>query len=519
MPSPAVCARWLVALCCVLAWPVSPLSAQDGAWSVEKLNGFKDRWGDLVDVPVRIEGRLATQGKGVLRLVKSSLAFQVTDEQLRNIVSARAVEVSGRVQKDRNTGKYVFEVSQLKTIPTDLEHVRTREAALKNPKPEDLYSLADWIAPRARFYNDQPLAEAMLAINQRGIDLEYRDLAGDSAGPLMALADKAEKRGLSKSRVQELRHESCVVEWQRLKQSPGETAAIQTLIGRVSRLFPGCERPVDVAVPALQQQYFADPLGLYRVADAEQRPRLQRWLYAALDLMLIESGAFADGRNGQQIAAEIEARVPELATRAADYRKKFDDFRIERAAKSTRQEVVDLANEFRQRSEPDRARQVLEAWLAGKEEPWRRDGAAGLVNLAQEYRQLLSRNDRAKDLLLEAWRMQPDLTAVTDGLNAIGYVLKDNQWQPMKQVMEEPIAAVEASPFGAAISEGRVEVGMTSQDLTRALGRPDSISRLLTGRGRTEVWSYGQRGRNRIGVRLEQTERAELKVVAVQSGR
>ena len=60
--------------------------------------------------------------------------------------------------------------------------------------------------------------------------------------------------------------------------------------------------------------------------------------------------------------------------------------------------------------------------------------------------------------------------------------------------------------------------GMTATDLRKLLGQPASLSRAITSRGITEVWSFGPVGGSRLVVRLEQKGRdADPTVTAVSN--
>jgi hypothetical protein len=68
----------------------------------------------------------------------------------------------------------------------------------------------------------------------------------------------------------------------------------------------------------------------------------------------------------------------------------------------------------------------------------------------------------------------------------------------------------------AALREGRVEVGMTADQIRKGLGPPRTATRFATAGETTEVWTYGQAGGSQLVVYFQrQKPQPDSRVVGV----
>ncbi len=481
----------------------APLSfAADSVWSVEYLNSRKAEWEQLTGPTLRVEGRIATHGKGQLRLIKCELAFHATEAQLRQLNGRRVVELVGSLKKQ--DGKLAFEVAQILVLPTDVEQFESRTVKLRNPRPADWYELGDWAAGRGRFYDDAEITKKALSAYANGVKLEWRALPANDGEARIQLARKVQQYKLPDDQRMEILHEGYRLLWQTaLKPEPAkqpDPATWTQLAARLADDLPGSTESLPQFPAELKQRYEREALTLYRESPAATRRQLHRLFYASVILKSIELEAAADGRDGNVIADRIEQAVPEAKALAETYREKKLTWRLARAATATRQEIEQLASDYRSRQQPVPARQALQTWLQAREGRMRDDGSLGLMQLADDHLALLKDETKAAALLKEAHKLDPSLDEVNRRLESLGYKLDRGAWT--RDVAAKPAGG---APKPEAPATTSIAVGMTASALRAFQGRPESIGRAMTRNGLTEVWSYGTPGTSRLIVHLERT--------------
>ena len=220
-------------------------------------------------------------------------------------------------------------------------------------------------------------------------------------------------------------------------------------------------------------------------------------------------GVSADGRDGDQIAEKIERLIPEEATLAEQQRGLRLAYRVAHLSTETRADVENLAARLRERGQDDVARQALLQWIKSHELRLKGDGVIGLLRLADEYLSLLNNEAVAVEYLSDAYRIDPTFEEVKTKFASLGY-----QWQKSRWIKGNSSNSNSANPTPQAPTG--ISKGMASAELRKLLGEPGSLSRAITSRGITEVWSFGPAGGSRLVVRLEQKGRdTEPKVTAV----
>ena len=488
----------IVVLLSLLAFAPLTLAAE-GVWSVEFLNSRKAEWEQLIGPTIRLEGRITLHGKGQLRLAKCELIFHATEAQLRALNGKRTVELTGKFKKD--DGKLSFEVAQIQVVPTDVEQFESRTVKLRNPRPGEWYELGDWAAGRGRFYADDELTKKALTAFANGVKIEWRTLPADDGEARIRLAHKVEQYKLPDEQRMEILHEGYWQLWQTaLKAKLPEPAIWSQLATRLADDLPGSTQPLPQFPAELKKRYELQALTLYRESPEATRQQLHRLFYAAVVLKPIVLGAAADGRDGNVIADRIEQAVPEENALAEKYRGAKLAWRLARAATATRQEVEQLANDYRSRQQPVLARQALQTWLLAREGRLREDGSTGLMQLADDYLALLRDETKAAALLKEAHLLDPAFEDVARKLESLGYKLDRGAWT--KAVAAKPAGD---TPKPETTSTGGIAVGMTASALRTLMGRPGSTGRAITSTGLIEVWSYGTLGTSRLIVHLERT--------------
>lgn len=497
MPAPAVALAVLLSFA-VLA-PIAE-AAEPATWSIETFNSKRDDWETLVGIPLKVEGRYSSLGKDLLRFTNCPLSFVLSPDVPPPAAKSRRVEVTGRLTKQE--GKLVFRVERLRELPSELVELRTRARQFRNAAPSDWYELGDWGAGRAKFYEDAELARAAREIYTQGILLERDRLPRDEVEGLLALADKAKQFGLTESLRSELAYEGLQRRWDALRRNDGSPEELEALAAAIAERLPESRTPLNPPQPRLHEKYRTSPLGVYRDSGSDDRQKLHRIFYTDVALRIILQQAREDGRNGFDVAQKIDEQVPEQRALAESYRDRAMTFRLARIGTAGRQDALNLAEQFRQRNQPEKARETLRNWIKSREPLLRQDGTAGLIRLADDYLSLLEDDRTAAALLIEAYELDPQLEETATRLSRLGYQLRDGKWLNPRQAANEP-----EDPVRQAMREGRVIVGMSDEEVRKSLGRPTSIARAATAAHVSEIWIYGEPGSSRLAVEFSRLPR------------
>ncbi|HET6423917.1 MAG TPA: hypothetical protein VFG20_09555 [Planctomycetaceae bacterium] len=488
-------ARGVMALVCWWAVGASPVSAQ--TWSVQKLQASKAEWDKLLDVPMQVEGRMASILKNQLRLQKCDLTFTATEELARLATNAKQVELSGRLRKEN--GRITFDVGNLKSVPTDMEQFQTRELAIKGNRADEWYALADWARERGEFYDDAALKDAARLCLTRGIASEVRTVSKDDFQGRLKLADKAAGFKLPASVSQDLRHEAFRDWWQfATVNNPEGAQALAALEARLRDVWPDAFRPLANWPDELAAAYIKDPLVTFHDADPLEQRQLQRVFAAQVLIRRITLEAPNDGRNGNEIAEKLASAVPDQPALANAYRDKALDYRLSQIGKASRQEALALSDQFRQRNRVVLSVETLRKWLAAREnERTSQADAPTLIALADDYRQWLKDDAKAIALLKAAHQLEPLSEDVLSRMKDLGLEQRGGRWEPI--VNAAPVNKPSALPG----SESPIAIGMTAKELQESIGQPQSRTIVATLGGVEEWWTFGAGEGSRLMIQLQ----------------
>jgi hypothetical protein len=490
-----------------------PARAAENVWSTDYFNSRKSDWEQFVGAVVRIEGRVSLAGGGQFRLVKCDLPIHASDTMIRSLQAKKSVEITGRFKRDN--GKLVFEADRIQNLPTDLEQYNSRTAKLRNDDAADWYEVGDWASERSRFYDDADLAKKARTAYEHGLMAESRNLKADDAGGRFQLATKVAGYKLPEALRMELMHEGDRILWHAaLKARPFDRDSWAKLIKKLAEDLPGSTQPLKAIPEELAGRYEREPLAVYHDSPDDVRKQLHRILYTNVLIKVIGEDAAPDGRNGDAIAARLEAEAPEFPQLAKQYRDQKMTWRIGQAATATRPEIEQLAADLRTRQQPDQARLVLTKWLRAREPRLRQDGAVGYLQLADEYLLLLQDERNAVAVLAEAHKLDPAFADVTEKLQSLGYADVGGTWvKSLQPKVPNPVEMPDA------VIPGTFAIGMNAATARNVMGS-GVTGRVLTKRGVSEVWSFGAPGTSRVIIRLEGTNLSpELRVTDIRSER
>jgi hypothetical protein len=419
------------------------------------------------------------------------------------------IEMSGKVHFDKKLGEFAFQVESAREVASDVDHFHELRRKLRQQPAEKWFELGKWAEVRGSFYNDSALLDLSQDAIVTGFDLERKQLARDNPEGLLKLAEKAIFYKLKKSLRQEMVHEAYYLLWDRSrKMAPAE---LQDLAEQMAGGMPDCTKPVPFVQTDLIKKYQKAPLETYAAADSEGRHQIHRFLYSDLRLRVITSRLAADGSNGFEIATQIDEDVREQHLIAEKYRDQALAAKASEVTSLTRSQVLELADQYRARQKIKEADQLIESWLTRRLRALEPDDTEGLLEVSEEYRRMLNQRDQANRLLIDAWKRNPKAADIKERLEQEGYHLDGGNWLSAAEFNNRPEGQLEK-----AIRAGRVEVGMTTSHVRRALGEPVSVARVVTSGQVTEVWKYGLTDTTHLVVRLvKRGSQSELTVANV----
>lgn len=478
----------------------APTALLAAGQSVEDFLKTKPRWPKLIGSTFRIEGRVATGAGNILKLNKLPILF-ISEEELPELRGADvAVEVVGRLQK-RESGVFEFELLSLTKTESDLQRLNRVRVDLPRDDPAPWYELGDWAMNRVRFYQsgrklDKQLTEEATQLYRMAIRKERTSMSRPNYDRLKALAIKSERYGLGGEFKLPFLYEAHYRTWDDIRRRATSQELANVAI-RIAGELPEANKPVDEFDEEFVNEWRKGPVSYYGEAPESLRPQLHRLLYQQVMLDSIEKDAAADGSNGDRIAARIDEAIPEFSTLAAEYRLKNFDWRIDHVTDLSRDEALALKRELIDAGKETQADKTFRKWFQKVETKLRQQGASGLIELAAQYESLFDDGQTTVQLLLEADRLKPGSSYVEDRLDAYGYTRVEGRWRRQGEVTPGDI-----SPIGKAMRDGRVIRGMTSEQVQKTLGPPDTVSRVLTSRDVIEYWLYSTSSGSRMSVRL-----------------
>lgn len=481
--------------------------AANPVWSVETFNRLKPKWDSFGQTRLRVEGRYSALSGGLLKFKNCDLQFRSKRGQKlpRPTGADKTVEVTGYLT--RENGKRAFIVLSLKRLDSDLNTFKKRKTALRGKDPVEWYKLAEWAAGRSKFYDDEELAAKAVSALERAIDAERRTIPANDGDALYKLAVKAKDLGVSTDLELELMHVAYRVQWKQAKTPDAKT--LWNLAEQITKDLSGSEKPLEPPQPKLSERYAFDPVDVYRQADLPTRKKLNRVFYGEVALAAILKNASADGSNGFAVAADIDKHLPERHELAETYRDNELKYKLADVGTLKKSQAVELAGQFRKRKQPKLAKQTFQDWLTAKKQRLRKDDGAGLMQLAEEYHNLLEDDERAGKLLLEAAALSPNSPEITERLQKLGYEKKNGRWLSAR--------VAKSTPFDAAAEALRN--GMTPAQVRSIMGgAPTFIAKSASSRHISEVWIYGERNTSRHAIHFQRYRRkanAEAEVVGI----
>ncbi len=508
-----------------------PATAQAaGAQSLESFIEQKPQWPDLVGSTFRIEGRYSVFTRDLVQMKNCELPFKST-QQLKASGTSKVIEVSGRLAKGGTSGKLYFEVDQIRFLPTDLQTLAERERAISRGAAKQWYELAEWAAARGKFYNDDELLERAKVISRNGLKLERQELKELTPQALRQLSARVPVLGLDEALRLDWLHESLSLEWESLQKSapkPDLTVdefdttkdPLFQFLQRLDKDMPGALTRADNVLPLEVNEYRRNSVLSYRNANDSRRRKFERLFHVEVATVAIRRITKPDDSNGSEVANRIDEFLPEQHDAAEQHRDRELAFLAKNSATLSRNRLGELVQRCRDRKQESLAKEAITLWLTRREQSLRKDGVTGLIQIADDRLALLQDQPGAGALLLEALKLAPTNEDIHERLTKLGYQKVNDQWV---QPQAAPLTPNSPRPVGEEtdrernIRLGVPTVTMTSAELLKCLGSPQSLTRVATAGRITETWIYRDGVTVRHTITVErQTPGGTAKVVAVQ---
>ena len=489
----------------LVVWACLTLTATARAETTQTIEEFiaqKSKWTSLEGAVLQLEGRYSILAPSQLRMEKCDLEFVLARAFPKPAGASKTIVIKGRIEK-RDT-KLVFVVSDLLPQPSDVEYFRGLRGKVPSNKSEEWYKLADWGAHRAKFYRDDELKQDAVDAYRQGVLAEHRALSPVTPAALRTLAQKLSTWGADPGLQLEFRHEAFWTDFHTIrKENRREDGELLT---ELARQIPGTDQPLTAADEPARVLYLKSPLVAFKDGDPEQRKKYARVFYVEVLKYRILRDAAPDGKNGYSIAARIEEQLPEYRSLGPEYRLKEQEYHLARVGALTRKEMTELVTQFEPLGVPEFLQQLKSRWLAEKEKLVDFKSAAALVDLGDDYLIILGNREAAIRFYQKAYAVSPSTQAISDWLIEQEMVLHAGEWIPKESAPKMPV-----DPLAAAVREGQVREGMTTEQVKSALGvEPTQRTRIATSGHIQEWWLFEDHG---LSIQFTRRRRPEAALV------
>jgi tetratricopeptide (TPR) repeat protein len=477
---------WVCALALV---PPASGAFQDEPIAIEP--GDLAKRADLVGKKVALDDHVAYyvdrtgDDPDELQLKRTNVRFLVP-RKMRPDPRPAAVLVQGVLRRDGT--RLVCDVSELKAVAGDLDRLENGVKVLAAKDAATRKQWALWAERRARAFKNEPLMKRARELEAEAFRIEttIKRLGVDAPEEWLAMAKDARRRRVPEPEPAALAHRAFRAQ---LASTP-DVASLQTIIREIEAFFPQASSNRDAARTNLSRwevRYASDPATAYRDAPDDLRRGFDRRLWADASEGLINSENHPDIASAIAAADKAGAMLPE--------KKDLSGRLIEKAMGKARQnlgslktsELKELTGLLRDRlKRPEDALAVTREWLDARRNRLRDTDAAGPLELASNYEEMLGDTVTAVELLRKAWRIDPNSEEVAEAFKARGF----------RKVRDEWVAAGPAEggrPTDTRPDAGRARslTGMTAEEARQRMGgKPNHVNYLGTKGQMIEQWIY-----------------------------
>ena len=471
---------------CIISLAIGMLEnctfAQTSSYSVQELLDKKSEWRSLKE-PMKVEGRVSVLNSNQLLFNKleDAITFKWNSSDIYPRTFYNTAEVYGKLELVVN--KWIFTVQRIEEKPSDISKANQKSSGLSPNDPAPWYELAKWCTARATFYNDDPeLLKKAIEFKSRGIQIARAKITTQDGEALVKLSSQVEQLGLSYSLKEEYLFEGfCYLYQQASKKSVND---LPELAKRLQDTLPGSLNLLVTIPPDLLAIYQKSPIPTYANATPENRRILERLLYRDIMLSYINSLTTENSSTADKQAKILQQSLPEEATLFNTFKERDLKYRAEGINTKTRQEAIELANEYKARNQIDQAKRLLESWMTSRKVRIPKERVQDRLDLADDYIKLLDDKNKSRDELLALVEQFPQDQNISDRLVKLGYKKQNGKWIPSDVGQVASTTKPEISSFPG------LREGMTREQVFSEIGGPTSVTRTFAQGSMLEVWDF-----------------------------
>jgi hypothetical protein len=470
--------------------------------TVKKLNTDKARWPKLAAEQKQIQfvGRYRSAG-GVLHLEKLDVPCRLpaTIQLPARITEGEVMELTGKFVQEN--GKLTFQVSRIAYRGPVTTEITKRAEAIPAGRADDLLKLADEYVEQAEFYTDKKLFDEIAHIRTLALESKRQGAQGNAVA-LRAVKSLAESLKVDAQFLKNVHFEILFAE------SKLSNIDIASLIVEVQKL-EAWDRQVPPVPDTLKIRFDKEAPTIYDTGTTTERELLHRQLYSVLRLKQLRSMLKDDGSNGLQLAELVRKEFTDQGELCNTFEQREVDYQLSKVNQLSRQELQQLTTLLERLKKRNLIEDVLAKWLAAQEARFGTETLAGLLRTADEYLFVGDSWKRAEhhatgvELLKKSWTIAStqspdDAPLIADRLTVLGWEHIGGRWLTKQQVQALP-----KDDLQIAMREARVVKGMTEDQVSKFLGKPNRIARIGSSRSMSELWIYDAEGSAGLVVRFQ----------------
>lgn len=445
---------------------------------------------DLIGRDVVVDGRVRLfqlhRGRGFdeILLRESDAIFRLPPRLVyRDAPRQRVAKIRGKLRKEGRL--FVVDVESVQLLPDDEDRLARGLASLAPGDLETQLAWARWAARRAELYQDKELADKARELQIEAIRSEAGEPEAERPTVALKLARRARQLGHAEPLAAALAHRAFATR----AGEPLTPQGLEALIAEVSEFLPDSRQPQPGDIGRWQAAYENDPYATYLKAPESARKALDRRLLADLRERRLRERASANPATALSLAAEARSELPDRPKVARDLRITGLKTASEDVTKLRRGEILELANNYDKIGQPDAGRDLIRTWLLDRRE--KLSGKRVIderIQLAEDFLELDKDRDSAIELLHEAAAIDPESKAVSAAFRRLGYRREGDEW-----VKAIPGQSSETDPDrdeeSAAVRDDPL-IGLTPEEVTARLGKPDRKSQSITQARGMIQWVY-----------------------------
>ncbi len=454
--------------------------AQTREMSIPEFVTAEDEWDSMIGKPLRIEGRYSAFSPTAMRFQKCDLKFLLPPNPVPPKGRSRNIEVNGTLKKEKN--RLVFQVTRFRLLSNDEDYFLNKKKTLPQNDPVPWYALGNKAMKRGRFYEDRFLLKFGTELLTKGLEIEKQHKPSD-AEFLSRLAVKAAQMNLPERVQLSLRFESLQLKMKDALKS--EKSDLTSLRKQIEKELPGSSIVLTSLQGTLFDRFRQSPVTTFQSATDHARRQLSRLFY--LQVLREEYRRRLKNHEGEGdlLAGEYLKIAPDDPTTAQSFRQAALSYRLKNITSARRNEVLQLAQDFRSQNKPEMALTALRTWLDDHASRLEKAGPSDYVSTAIDYEQWFSDQRRAEEILLSGIQRFPEDKELRAQLKQRGFVEKDKQWISRKKIPRTMLNKIQE-----AVQAGRIIKGMTREQVASSLGAPKSVTRIASARQTVLIWNY-----------------------------